>query len=493
MLARVLQGTVLQGVELRRNTKDGTPIDLQLSVAPLHGSNGEIVGSIAVVADITEQKTAEAALRHQASHDGLTNLPNRTTLHENLDRVLQRARSTGQPVSLLLLDLDRFKEVNDALGHHVGDILLRQVAGRLQQAIGASETLARLGGDEFALILPAADGAAARDVGRLVLQSLEPHFQVEQHLLDIGCSIGIAVYPEHGTDVPTLLRHADAAMYVAKRAQSGIGIYDPVHDQHAVRRLLLHHDLRHAIRDEGLHLHYQPKITLATGLVCGAEVLLRWSHPVHGFIPPIEFIPLAESSGLIIPLTDWVLMTALAQAGSWRKAGHSQAVAVNLSTRGLQDAKFPAVVASLLDRYQVAPEHLTLEITESTLMADPLGARAVLTQLHALGIRMAIDDFGTGYSSLGYLKELPVDEVKIDKTFVQGMGAGDQKDAAIVRSVVAMAHALGLAVVAEGVEDASTYALLKELGCDVAQGYYLSRPQPTADFERWLQRYVPML
>ncbi|MDB5059981.1 MAG: hypothetical protein JWO59_3453, partial [Chloroflexi bacterium] len=472
-------------IELRSRHRDGSWRYLEV-VGTNQIHEPAIRGVILNTRDITERKQAEAALRHQAMHDSLTDLPNRVLVHEHLGTVLAVAQRTVQPVGLLLLDLDRFKEVNDSLGHHIGDLLLRQVATRLKQALGATETIARLGGDEFAIILPAADAAGSTAVAQLVLSALEPHFQVEQHLLDLGGSIGIAVYPEHGNDVQALLRHADVAMYVAKRAHGGAAMYDPVHDQHMAGRLLLSHDLREAIRDQELLLYYQPKVALATGQVCGVEVLLRWPHRVHGFIPPIDFIPLAEENGMILPLTDWVLATALAQSRTWQTAGHNFTIAVNVSTRSLQDPRFPEAIARLLAQQCIAPRALTLEITESTIMADPIRAMDVLTQLHAMGVHLSIDDFGTGFSSLGYLKALPVDEVKIDKSFVLGMGTGDQKDAAIVRSVVAMAHELGLTVVAEGVEDAATYTLLGRLGCDIVQGYYLSRPQSVEGLEAWL-------
>jgi len=487
-LSRLRAGVSWNGEYLARR-RDGSTFPALATCSPIHDRQGTLIGIVGVSVDITERRQAEQALRHQASHDRLTDLPNRALLHERLERLLRAVKDTDQPFSLVLLDLDRFKDVNDTLGHHIGDDLLRQAAGRLLQEIGATETVARLGGDEFAMLLPAANAQAAGAVARLILDTLEAPFQVEQHLLTLDGSIGIAVYPEHGTDPQTLLRHADVAMYEAKRSPTGVAIYDPAQDQHTVRRLALMHDLRTAIREEGLRLYYQPKVELPSGRVCGAEALLRWSHPVHGFIPPIEFIPLAEQTGTIVALTEWVLVTALARTRAWQDARRPLPVAINLSARSLQDQRFPDLVARNLERYQCAPANLTLEITESSLMADPARAHEVLTRLHALGVRTAIDDFGTGYSSLAYLKQLPVDEVKIDKSFVLGMGAGDEKDAAIVRSIVAMAHALGKMVVAEGVEDAPTYTLLGQLGCDVLQGYYLSRPLPPSELEQWLDDY----
>ncbi|MGH2390623.1 MAG: putative bifunctional diguanylate cyclase/phosphodiesterase, partial [Chloroflexota bacterium] len=418
-----------------------------------------------------------------------TGLPNRLLLNQHLESVLETAARSGRPVSLLLLDLDRFNEVNDTLGHQIGDLVLRQVASRLQAALGATETIARLGGDEFGIILPAADPESAREFALLILTEFDRPFSVQQHQLDLAASIGVAVYPQHGDDAHTLLQHADVAMYVAKRGHLGVMVYDATQDRHTLRRLELVHDLRKAVRDSDLLPYFQPKVALATGHFSGVELLLRWPHRVHGFIPPDEFIPLAEQTGIVLPLTEWVLLTALAQAQAWREKGYRIPIAINLSTRSLQDQHLPNLLVRHLRRYDADPADLTLEITESMLMAEPKRAREVLVSLHALGIRIAIDDFGTGYSSLGYLKVLPVHEVKIDKSFVMGMATGDQKDLAIVRSVIAMAHALDLIVVAEGVEDAASYAVLRELGTDVAQGYYLSRPCPAADFEQWLRSY----
>ena len=472
-------------MEKRYFHKDGQIVWALLSVSLVRDAAGVPLYFISQVQDISGLKEAEVALRHQATHDSLTGLPNRPQLHASLESALQAARDTGQTLGLLLLDLDRFKEVNDALGHQSGDVVLRQVATRLQRALGATESIARLGGDEFAIVLVATDAATARLVAERLLHALDAPFPVGQHLLDIGGSMGIALYPEHGDDASTLLQHADVALYVAKRVSSGVELYDPVFDQHTVRRLELLHDLRQAVRGEGLFLYYQPKLDLATGQPRGVEALLRWRHPVHGFIPPVEFIPLAEQTGLIASLTEWVLLTALGQLGAWRAAGRRIPIAINLSAHSLRNPDFAGLVAGHLQRYGMPPADLTLEITESSLIGDPARAREVLTRLHDLGVRLAIDDFGTGYSSLAYLKELPVDEVKVDKSFVLGMGTGDQRDAAIVRAVVAMAHELGLQVVAEGIEDAATYALLQRLGCDTAQGYYLSRPCPAEQVERW--------
>jgi predicted signal transduction protein with EAL and GGDEF domain len=364
---------------------------------------------------------------------------------------------------------------------------LRLVGERLGAVLRPDDLVARLGGDEFAVLLPGATEASARQLaGRLASALAEP-FVVLNQILEIGASIGIAVYPDHGHDPHLLLQHADVAMYQAKRDRQPSTVYDPELDQHSLARLALMRDLRLAMREHHLLLYYQPKIDMATHQCCGVEALLRWSHPTRGFIPPDQFIPVAEQTGLIGPVTDWVLETALVQFTTWRAAHRTVPIAVNVSARTLQDQQFPDRIGRLLLRHGVAPSELTLEITESSLMANPRKARAVLTDLHALGVQLSIDDFGTGYSSLAYLKELPVHELKVDKSFVLGMGeAADTKDAAIVRSVIAMAHALGLRVVAEGVEDGGAQAALAELGCDILQGYHICRPVPGAELEHWL-------
>jgi diguanylate cyclase len=427
-----------------------------------------------------------AASQHQALHDPLTGLPNRELF---ADRVAQATRASDrglQPAALLLLDLDRFKDVNDTLGHHHGDLLLREVATRLTGTLRAVDTVARLGGDEFAVLLPdaSADGAAA--VAQKVRAALHQPLTLDGVGLDLDASIGIAVYPDHGADAAELLQHADVAMYIAKQTHAGFVVYDPAVDQHSPRRLALLGGLRRALERDELVLHYQPKADLHSGRVLGVEALVRWQHPAHGLLGPAEFIPLAERTGLIHPLTRWVLDAALRQAAAWRRAGHELSVAVNVSTRSLLDRDFPDQVADRLAAFEVPASALMLEVTESAVMADPALALDVLGRLHALGVGLALDDFGTGYSSMAYLKALPVDELKVDRSFVGHM-ASSNSDAVIVRSTIDLGHNLGLHVVAEGVENRDTWDQLAALGCDTAQGYHLGRPMPAADLERWLQ------
>ncbi len=435
--------------------------------------------------DVTERHAMEAALRHQVLYDALTDLPNRTLLHDRLAQAFLSTARTGRPLALLLLDLDRFKEVNDTLGHHAGDLLLQRVAERLQQAMRGVDTVARLGGDEFAVLLTTADETGALLVARKLLDTLEAPIEVEGQPLQIGASVGIALCPVHGADAQTLLRRADVALYVAKRARGGYAVYAPAQDAHSPDRLTLAAALRPAIVQGELVLHYQPMVALATGRARDVEALARWRHPKFGFVPPDEFIPLAEQTGQIGALTRWVLAEALRQGQAWRRVGRVLTVQVNLSMFNLHDPQLPEMILELLAQYETPPEGLCIELSESVLMADAARTLAVLTWLADQGVRVAVDDFGTGYSSLAYLKRLPVHQLKIDRTFMRDL-ATDEADAAIVASTIGLGHALGLAVVAEGVEDQNTWERLAELGCDLAQGHYLSQPLPPDEFERWL-------
>jgi diguanylate cyclase (GGDEF)-like protein len=431
-----------------------------------------------------------AASHHQALHDPLTGLPNRELFADRVGQAIRTADRQLRPAALLLLDLDRFKDVNDTLGHHHGDRLLGKVATRLTRALRGVDTVARLGGDEFAVLLPdvGADGAPA--VADKLRAALHRPLTLDGVGLDLDASIGIAVYPDHGGDAAELLQHADVAMYAAKQTHAGFVVYHPAVDQHSPRRLALLGGLRRALERDELVLHYQPKADLHSGQVRGAEALVRWQHPAHGLLGPGEFIPLAERTGLIHPLTRWVLDTALRQAAEWRRAGHRLSIAVNISTRSLLDRDFPEQVAERLAAFKVPPGSLVLEVTESAVMADPALALDVLGRLHALGVGLAVDDFGTGYSSMAYLKALPVDELKVDRSFVGHMTTSNS-DAVIVRSTIDLGHNLGLHVVAEGVENRATWEQLAALGCDTAQGYHLGRPMPAAELEHWLQQAVP--
>ena len=420
---------------------------------------------------------------HQALHDALTELPNRTLFHQRVQRAIAGAEQSGGHVAVMLIDLNRFKEVNDTLGHHNGDLLLQDFSRRLMRSVRPGDTVARLGGDEFAIVVPkVADAAGAERVATRVLRALVDPFSVSDLNLDVDAAVGIALYPEHGRDPASLLQKADVAMYAAKGGQSGYELYSPETDRYSPRRLALVGELRSAASRGQLRVHYQPKSDLRSGRVTGLEALLRWEHPTHGWIAPDEFIPMAEQTGSIRALTSFVLEEALVQCGNWRRAGLNLGMAVNLSVRSLLDTELPDEVARLLEETGVPPHLLTLELTESSVMADTMRTAEVLSRLSFLGVQLSIDDYGTGYSSLSHLRGLPVDEMKIDKSFVVRLGS-DGSDDVIVRSTVDLGHNLGLRVVAEGVEDERSWQRLRDLGCDTAQGYFLSRPLPADEVE----------
>jgi diguanylate cyclase (GGDEF)-like protein len=427
--------------------------------------------------------------RHQATHDALTGLPNWGLLRDRLDQGLAAASRSAAEVALLLIDLDRFKEINDTLGHSYGDKLLCQVGPRLQSVLRDGDSVARLGGDEFAVLLPSVDGVReAEQVAERLREALHRPFDVDGVALDVEASIGIVLSPWHGTDTEVLLRHADIAMYVAKELKAGAVVFEPEEHNTSASRLSVLGDLRRAL-DGGdeLFLHYQPKYTLDGERIEGLEALLRWQHPTQGLIPPDDFIPAAEGTGIILRLTEHVLDLALAQMRGWTDAGHAVPVAVNLSTRCLLDDGLPDMVERLLARHGVPAELLRLEVTESAVMGDAARCMAVLQRLHDLGVKLSIDDFGTGYSSMAYLRRLPVDELKIDRSFVLGMTTG-QHDAVLVRTAIDLGHNLGLTVVAEGVEGADHVTALRALGCDIAQGYHYARPMGWEQMSELLDR-----
>ncbi|MFL6138077.1 MAG: putative bifunctional diguanylate cyclase/phosphodiesterase [Frankiaceae bacterium] len=433
-------------------------------------------------------KNASVSLEkeHASLHDTLTGLANRKLLFERAADVLEEAHRTGGQAALFVLDLDRFKEVNDTLGHQVGDRLLQCVGARLRHVVRPVDMVARLGGDEFAVLLPALDGLAeAQDVAARIGAALREAFAVDGMRFDLEASIGIAMHPEHADDFESLLRHADVAMYLAKESRSGMQTYDPARDHNSTERLALLGELRRALEDGQLELHYQPKADLATGQVVGVEALVRWRHPERGMVAPDEFVPLAEQTGLMRDLTDFVVGAAAGQVAAWRDAGIVLPVAVNVSVRDLHDARFTEHLRASCERWLIDPAALLLEITEGVLLRDPERTTEVLHELAAMGVALSLDDFGTGYSSLAHLKRLPVSEIKIDRSFVQRMDAGAD-DAAIVRSIIDLGDALGLRVVAEGVETAAAWEHLRAMGCDAAQGFFLAVPMPPAEATAWL-------
>jgi diguanylate cyclase (GGDEF)-like protein len=470
------------------------------------GAAGPLLGSLAVkllalgfvvvwiavwaallIASTTGRRLDEknAALVHQAQHDHLTGLPNRSLLHDRLAQALRLAAREQRPLALLIMDLDRFKEVNDTLGHACGDELLRRVASRLQQTLRASDTCARLGGDEFAVVLPQTAAEGAQTCAQQVLQALGREFVVHGVSLRLSTSVGIALFPEHGVDADTLIQRADVAMYDAKHRRVGHALYAAQTDPNSLERLTLANDLRTGLEQQQFELHYQAKWSLARQRVEGAEALVRWRHPRLGMVAPDRFIALAEQSGQIRELTGSVLRQAIATAARWRAQGRPLSVAVNLSPLDLADTELPAQIAQWLREAGVPPEQLELELTESATMSDVGRAAAAFEKLSAMGIRIAIDDFGTGMSSLSYLKRLPVDDIKIDRSFVTDM-LTDEHNAVLVRSIIELSHNLGRRVIAEGIEDAATLEKLGLLGCDMAQGYHIGRPLPLAQFEATL-------
>jgi diguanylate cyclase (GGDEF)-like protein len=416
-------------------------------------------------------------IEYRALYDELTGLPNRTLFRDRIEQATLVGRRERRPATVMLLDVDRFKEINETLGHEIGDRLLRELGARLRGQLRENETLARLGGDEFGILLPGGSAEEATALGARVHGALEEPFALRGLPLEIAASIGVATYPEDGEDVDTLLRHADVAMYVAKDAHAGTATYDPEQDTNDAARLALAGELRKAIEREELVLHFQPKAELTGGRIVGAEALVRWQHPERGFIPPNDFIPIAERTGLIKPLSRYVLASALRQCAAWNAEGLDVHVAVNLTIPDLLDLELPDAVAALLAETGVRPGQLELEITESTILADPFRVRQVLDGLNEMGLRLAIDDFGTGYSSLAYLKRLPVQTIKIDRSFVMGMSE-NPSDATIVRSTIELGRNLGLAVVAEGVESQADWDALRGYGCTLAQGYFLGKPMP---------------
>ena len=418
-------------------------------------------------------------MERRAFHDTLTGLPNRELLHRRVSQAIDSVRTEGGTVAVMLMDLDRFKEINDTCGHQSGDQVLREVAEHLEQAVRPQDTVARLGGDEFAILCaPVAGSLGAVALAERVIEAVKRSHTVAGVEVDVNASIGIALFPRHGDNVDELLRCADIAMYQSK-ASGAPTLYAPELDHHSAARLTLASQLRRAIENRELAVYFQPKADFDSGKITSVEALVRWEHPDHGPLQPDQFIPLAEQTGLIHSLTMFVLDAALEQCRAWREQGLNLAVAVNITGRDLLDQRFAEEVKDLLRKWDVMPSRLELEITENTVLTDPVRARTVLMTLNELGVRLAIDDFGCGNSSLGYLKRLPIDVLKIDKSFVLQMH-DNEDDAVIVRSTIDLGHNLGLKVVAEGVSSVTAWDRLRSLGCDVAQGYYLSKAVPGA-------------
>ncbi len=445
-----------------------------------------------LVAELLTSQRRSQKLQRIATTDELTGLGNREYFREVVEHRIAAARESESRFSVLLMDLDRFKEINDTLGHHYGDVLLRELGPRLTAAIGEGGFVARLGGDEFGILLAEdTDDPAVLDViiTRLFELVSQP-FMIDELSLEVGASVGVARFPRDGGDSHALLRCADIAMYTAKEAQTDYKVYAEELDEHSKRRLGVLSGIRHALVQDEIVVHYQPIIDLDDLRVRGAEGLVRWQHPEHGLIPPGAFVQTVEQTGLIGPLTRHVLERSIAECATWRRDGRWMSVAVNLSVRNLLDRDLPKEIERLLSTYGLPPEALQLEITESMIMSDPERALATVSRLSALGVRLSVDDFGTGYSSLANLRKMPIDELKIDRSFVSPM-LRNESDLIIVRSTINLGHDLGLNVIAEGVEDSSTLERLAALGCDHAQGYHVSKPMPADAFNHWLTDTVP--
>jgi len=482
-------------LEYRLVHVDGQPRWIAEHGRPVLGPDGRRQWIVGVILDITRQKAAEKSreiierqIRNEALLDSLTGLPNRTLFHESVRRAISEAQPGGDELAVFVMDLDRFKAVNDALGHQCGDRLLQEVGRRLQEALREGDSISRFGSDEFAVLVPKARRPQVLEVVRRVRAAIERSVDLDGLPVNLSVSIGISVYPRDGNDVESLLRCADTAMYVAKDANLGYGFYDASVDTRAATHLGLIGDLRRAMEDQELVLHYQPKLAVRTGRMVGMEALIRWHHPGRGLIMPSEFIPVAQETSLIKELTLLVINEAGRQWRAWAELGRRLPIAVNLSMRDLLDPAFPGEIATLLGKWRMPVTMLKLEVTESLVVDDQRRTEDVFERLGAMGLRFSIDDFGTGYFSLADLKRLPIDEIKIHGSFVSGMAAHEE-DEVIVRSTIDLGHNLGLSVVAEGVETRAIMERLVQFGCDLAQGYYLGRPMLAEDLAIWLEQH----
>jgi len=475
--------------EEQQTTPDGATIWLRTSKVPLQNEAKETIGVLGIYEDITEQKCIEERIHYLANFDPLTGLPNRTQLNDHLKYALSLAKRSNGHLALMFLDLDHFKDINDSLGHSIGDALLIELAKRLRLVLRTEDTVTRLGGDEFILLLPGVDAIGAAHVAQKLLDAIAGSYWIELYDLALTASIGIALYPADGVDLETLSQSADAAMYRAKQeGRQCYRFFTQEMQARSARNLQLVNALHHALERDQLQVYYQPQVAMQNGHVIGAEALLRWQHPELGMVSPAEFIPVAESSGLILPIGEWVLRSAVRQAKTWIDEGFGPLImAVNLSAVQFRHPDLPELVARILDEEDLPHEYLELELTEGVAMHNPQGVIAVMNNLHERGVRMSIDDFGTGYSSLSYLKKFKVYKLKIDQSFVRDIST-DPEDKAIVSAIISLAKGLGLKTIAEGVETAGQLAFLREQGCDEMQGYLFSKPVPVEQFEALLKQ-----
>ena len=480
-----LQGTYDEEYRIMR--PDGTIRWIRDRAFPVRDASGQVHRITGIAEDITERREVEEMVQRVAYYDTLTGLPNRSMLYDRLVATIRTHAEGNRRTALLVVDLNRFREINDTLGHDRGDEIIKRVGEGFRAAMFDRDIVARPGGDEFSILL--VDLADAKDIDRAVqkiLNVLGQPFLIDNLPVRIEASIGVALYPDHGESAEVLFRRADVAMHLSKKTGASYVVYDPAQDKHSPQRLGLMGELHLAIEHNELLLVYQPKISLKTRHIVGVEALVRWRHPSRGMIPPDQFILPAEQTGLIHPLTRWVIAAGMRQCKAWREAGMEFTVSINLSARNLLDPKLPSQVAEQLKSTGVNPDWMRFEITESAIMADPAHALEVLMKLHGMGIHFSIDDFGVGYSSLEYLQKLPVDTIKIDKSFIVNMDR-NSNNTVIVRSTIDLAHNLGLRTVAEGVENKDLWDRLEALGCDIAQGYYMCKPMPADDLARWLQ------
>jgi diguanylate cyclase (GGDEF)-like protein/PAS domain S-box-containing protein len=489
---QVLRGESIMQIEVQRQKRDGTLFDISTTLAPLRDASGEINGYLAIATDITERKAAEKQIEFLAYRDVLTGLPNRLLLHDRFEQAVGFAERAGTKVALLFLDLDNFKIINDSLGHAVGDALLKEIAARLGECVRDTDTISRQGGDEFLIVLPDLRGAdAITPVLLKIRERLQAPFELEGHELSTSASMGVAIYPDDGQDFDTLLKKADTAMYRAKDAgRNSYRFFDEQMNIEAVEHLTVKNGLRRAVERDEFVLHYQPQFDLSTGAVVGVEALLRWNHPELGLVPPARFIPVAEDSGLIVPIGEWVIFEACRQAVAWQAAGLPPLImAVNLSAVQFKRGDVEQTVTQALKSSGFDPQLLELELTESILIHNTENVLASVQRLKLLGVKLSIDDFGTGYSSLSYLKRFAVDKLKIDQSFIRDL-ATDPDDAAIIRAIIQMARSLNLKTIAEGVETAGILEQLRLFNCDEAQGYYFARPMPAQAFADFLTERI---
>ena len=488
---RDLHGRVMDGesgmLEFEVIGLKGTHRWLETHAAPMRDAQGAVVSLLGITRDITGRKDSESRIQYLANFDALTGLPNRNLLADHVQYAIGLMRHSNENLCVMFVDLDRFKDINDTLGHSLGDAFLIETGKRLQSVLRETDTVSRLGGDEFVLVLSDSGARAAAHVAEKLLGVISTPYRISQYDLVVTASIGIAIYPHDGEDLEALSRSADTAMYRAKQeGRNGYRFFTAEMQDRAIRHMQLTNAMHHALENGQLHLCYQPQMSIDSDHVIGVEALLRWNHPEFGGISPAEFIPVAEYSGLILPIGEWVLRTAMHQLKTWIDRGHPPMVmAVNLSAVQFRHRSLPDLVRDILAEARLPPEYLELELTESVAMHDPQGAISIMDRLHEQGIRMSIDDFGTGYSSLNYLKKLKVYKIKIDQSFIRELDSRAE-DRAIVAAIISMSNSLGLLTIAEGVETSGQLAFLRGQHCDEAQGYYYSKPLPATEFEAFL-------